>query len=81
MVFVSGAVRPGEQEPTMTNTNLRTLAIEAGGAGDYATVALCLLAIGRRRADMPAHIRAACPPRIRAAGARRLLEAAAAARA
>ncbi len=57
----------------MTTTDLHTLASEAGAAGDYATVALCLLALGRRRADMPAHVRAACPPRIRAAGARRAL--------
>ncbi len=54
----------------MTTTDLRTLASEAGAAGDYATVALCLLALGRRRADMPAHVAAACPARIRAAGAR-----------
>ncbi len=64
----------------MTATAIRTLAIEAVGAGDYTTVALCMLALGRRRADMPAHVRADCPPRIRAAGARRILEAAAAAR-
>jgi hypothetical protein len=59
----------------MTNTDLRILASEAGAAGDYATVALCLLALGRRRADMPAHVAAACPARIRAAGARRALAA------
>jgi len=46
------------------------LAAEAGAAGDYATVALCLLALGYRRQQMSAHVRAACPPRIRAAGAR-----------
>lgn len=59
----------------MTTTDLRTLATEAGAAGDYRTVALCLLALDWRRQQMPAHVRAACPPRIRAAGARRALEA------
>ena len=57
----------------MTSIDIRTLAFEAGAAGDYATVALCLLALGCRRADMPAHVAAACPARIRAAGARRAL--------
>lgn len=57
----------------MTSIDIRALAFEAGAAGDYATVALCLLALGRRRADMPAHVAAACPARIRAAGARRAL--------
>ncbi len=61
--------------------NIHALATEARAAGDYATVALCLLALGWRRHEMSsAHVRAACPPRIRGAGARRILEAAAAAR-
>jgi hypothetical protein len=54
----------------MTTTDLRTLASEAAAAGDYATVALCFLALGISRRQMLPHIRAACPPRIRAAGAR-----------
>ena len=65
----------------LSDTAIRALATEAGAAGCYSTVALCRLALGVRREDMPAHVAAACPARIRAAGARRLLEAAAAARA
>ena len=57
----------------MTSIDFRALAFEAAAAGDYATVALCLLALDCRRQKMPAHIRAACPARIRAAGARRAL--------
>jgi hypothetical protein len=57
----------------MTSIDIRALAFEAGAAGDYATVALCLLALGISRRQMLPHIRAACPPRIRAAGARRAL--------
>ena len=59
----------------LSDTAIRALATEAGAAGCYSTVALCRLALGVRREDMPAHIRAACPARIRAAGARRALEA------
>ncbi len=65
----------------MTDTDIRKLSHEALSAGDYATVALCMLALGYSRADMRTHVAAACPARIRAAGARRILEAAAAARA
>jgi len=59
----------------MTDTAIRARATEANAAGCYFIVALCRLALGVRREDMPAHIRAACPARIRAAGARRALEA------
>ncbi len=65
----------------MTDTDIRNLSHEALAAGDYTTVALCVLALGYSRRQMFPHIRAACPPRIRAAAARRILEAAAAARA
>lgn len=57
---------------TMTITYL-DLATEANAAFDCATVALCFLALGYSRRQMLPHIRAACPPRIRAAGARRAL--------
>jgi hypothetical protein len=60
----------------MTDTDIRALATEANAAGDYATVAMCMLALGYSRADMRIHVAAACPPRIRAAGARRILRAA-----
>jgi hypothetical protein len=73
-----GATGEATMTATMTATYL-TLATEANAAGDCATVALCFLALGYSRRQMLPHIRAACPAHIRAAGARRILDAAAAA--
>ena len=60
------------KEPAMTKTQqIQSLRNEAGQAGDLVQVALCDLALGWSRAEMADTVRAACPPRIRRAGALR----------
>jgi|DEB19_MinimDraft_3_1074340.scaffolds.fasta_scaffold00818_1 hypothetical protein len=60
----------------LSDTDLRALATEASAARDYATLALCLLALGVHRGDMRPHIAAACPPDVCAVVALRMLRAA-----
>lgn len=58
------------------NAKIESLKQSAANAGDATTVALCALAQGYTRAELPEHVREACPPRIRQAGARRMCLAA-----